>query len=99
MASCGTILIDILRSHLLFGPEGLPLGILASQQRFKDLNYLISPEFRLGLAGVSSRWKRAGFAVLLIAMVLISIFAGPAAATLMVPTLRTGGKQEELPSG
>ena len=90
VASCGTILIDVLRSQLLVGSEGLPLGILASQQRFKDLSYLISPEFRLGLAGFSSRWRRAGFALLLLAMALISIFAGPAAATLMVPTLRTG---------
>ena len=89
MASCGTILLDVLQSHLLFGPEGLPIGILASQQRFKDINYLVSPEFRFGLAGFSNHWKRAWFGLFLLALVLISIFAGPSAATLMIPTQRS----------
>ena len=81
--------MDILRHQLLFGREGLPLGILASKQQFTELEYLISPEFRFGLAGFARRRKRLLFGLFILASSLISLFAGPSAALLLIPTLRS----------
>ena len=81
--------MDILRHQLLFGREGLPLGILASKQQFTELEYLISPEFRFGLAGFARRRKRLKFGLFILACSLISLFAGPSAALLLIPPLHS----------
>ena len=81
--------MDIIRHQLLFGSEGLPLGILASKQQFTELQYLLSPEFRFGLAGFSRRRKRLLLGLFILASTLISLFAGPSAALLLIPTLRS----------
>ena len=81
--------MDILRHQLLFGHEGLPLGILASKQQFTELEYLISPEFRFGLAGFAHRRTRLLFGLFILASSLISLFAGPSAALLLIPTQRS----------
>lgn len=81
--------MDILRHQLLSGPEGLPLGILASKQQFTEMQYLISPEFRFGLAGFARRRKRLLFGLFILASSLISLFAGPSAALLLIPTQRS----------
>ncbi|KAL8691997.1 MAG: hypothetical protein Q9218_002889 [Villophora microphyllina] len=39
--------------ELLSQPKGLPLGLLISKQQFSQIQYLISPEFRFGLSGLS----------------------------------------------
>ena len=80
--------MDILR-HQLLGPEGLPLGILASKQQFTEMEYLISPEFRFGLAGFARRPKRLLFGLFILTSSLISLFAGPSAALLLIPTQRS----------
>ena len=89
VASLGMILMDILRQHLLFEQKGLPLGILASKQRFTEMQYLLSPEFRFGLAGFARRRKRALVGLFIFTSSLISLFAGPSAALLLVPTRRS----------
>lgn len=81
--------MDILRHQLLFGREGLPLGILASKQQFTEMEYLVSPEFRFGLAGFARRRKRLLFGLFILTSSLISLFAGPSAALLLIPTLRS----------
>ena len=81
--------MDILRHHLLFGHEGLPLGVLASKQQFTEIGYLISPEFRFGLAGFTRRRKRFLFGLFIVTSSLISLFAGPSAALLLIPTRRS----------
>lgn len=83
------ILMDILRHQLLFGREGLPLGILASKQQFTELQYLTSPEFRFGLAGFARRRERLLLGLLILTSTLISLFAGPSAALLLLPTQRS----------
>ena len=88
VASLGTIIMDVLRSQLL-GHEGLPLGIISSKQRFTELAYLLSPEFRFGLAGFARRRKRLLVGLLILASSLISLFAGPSAALLLIPTLHS----------
>ena len=80
--------MDVLRHQLLLDSEGLPLGILASKQEFTELKYLLSPEFRFGLAGFAHRRKRILFCLLILTSSLISLFAGPSAALLLVPTQR-----------
>lgn len=89
VSSLGIILMDILRHQLLSGPEGLPLGILASKQQFTDMQYLISPEFRFGLAGFAHRRKRLLFGLFILPSSLISLFGGPSAALLLIPTQRS----------
>ena len=89
VASLGLIIMDILRSHLLFKDEGLPLGILASKQCFTELQYVVSSDFRLGLAGFTQKRKRAIFGLLIVSSTLISLFAGPSAALLLIPTVRS----------
>ena len=81
--------MDMLRHQLLFGREGLPLGILASKQQFTQIGYLISPEFRFGLAGFANRRKRLLFGIFILTSSLISLFAGPSAALLLIPTRRS----------
>ena len=81
--------MDVLRHQLLFGREGLPLGILASKQQLTKLEYLISPEFRFGLAGFADRRIRLLFGLLILTSSLISLFAGPAAALLLISTQRS----------
>lgn len=89
VASLGTILMDILRHQMLFGQEGLPLGIISSKQRFTEMHYLISPDFRFGLAGFTRRRKRLLLGLFIVTSSLISLFAGPSAALLLIPTLRS----------
>lgn len=89
MASLGIILMDLLRHQLIFGGEGLPLGLLASKHQFTELQYLVSPEFRFGVTGFAQRRKRVLFGVLIVASSLISLFAGPSAALLLLPTQRS----------
>jgi hypothetical protein len=35
--SLGIIFLDILQDGILFGPNGIPLGLLSSKQRFPDI--------------------------------------------------------------
>lgn len=81
--------MDIVRHQLLLGPKGLPLGILASKQRFTEMEYLISPEFRFGLAGFAHRRERLLFGLFILTSSLISLFAGPSAALLLIPIQRS----------
>ena len=70
------------------------MGLLSSKQQFTELKYLISPEFRLGLAGLSHHRKRLAFGLLILTSTLISLFAGPSAALLLIPT-----QQSDWPAG
>lgn len=88
VASLGTILLDILRNQLLFRSEGLPLGILSAKQQFTEPKYLFSPEFRFGLAGFARHRQRLIFGILIVTISLVSLFAGPSAALLAIPTQR-----------
>ena len=85
IASLGTIFLDILHWELLSGPNGLPLGLLFSKQRFSEVQYLISPDFRFGLLGLSPWYKLLAFGLFIIISTLMPVFAGPAAALLLIP--------------
>ena len=88
MGSIGTIVMDILRNELLYGRDGLPLGMLGGKSRFTELSYFWSPEFWYGLNGFSSRRKRWLIPVFLFTAGLFAVLAGPAAALLLIPTMR-----------
>ena len=88
MGSIGTIVMDILRNELLYGRDGLPLGMLGGKSRFTELSYFWSPEFWYGLNGFSSRRKRWLIPVVLFTAGLFAVLAGPAAALLLIPTMR-----------
>lgn len=81
--------MDLLRHQLISGSEGLPLGLLASKHQFTELQYLVSPEFRFGVTGFAQRRKRILFGALIVTSSLISLFAGPSAALLLLPTQRS----------
>ena len=74
---------------MLSGDEDLSLGMLTSKQQFTDLEYILSPEFRFGLAGFTRHHKRLLFGVFILKSTLISLFAGPSAALLLIPTQRS----------
>lgn len=83
------IFVDLLQRELLSEPNGLPLGLLTSKQQFSQIQYLISPEFRFGLSGLS-RVKLLAFGFFIVTSAIISLFAGPSAALLLIPEHRTG---------
>ena len=92
VASLATIFVDIVGIQLLSGASGLPLGLLTSKQSFTEVQYLLSPQFRCGLAGYPwrERWRvRIAFGLFIIASFVISILAGPSVALLVIPSLRT----------
>ena len=73
---------------MLSDPDGLPLGLLFLKQQFLEAQFLISSEFRFGLAGLTRWWKRWLLGLFIVVATLISLFAGPSAATLMIPILK-----------
>lgn len=79
--------MDGVRDKLLFGSEGLPLGLLFAKARFVDITYLLSSDFRAGCLGFRNIWARVAFGVLLVLASLIALFAGPSAAVLMIPSV------------
>lgn len=93
VASLGTIVLDVIRTQLVFGSSGLPLGLLSSKQSFPQVQYLLSPEFRFGLGGLTIR-KRLLFGLLILTSTVIALLAGPSAALLMIPT-----RKDSWPAG
>ncbi|KAL8629490.1 hypothetical protein Q9189_004784 [Teloschistes chrysophthalmus] len=89
VASLGVIFVDVLQRELLSEPNGLPLGLLTSKQQFSQIQYLFSPELRFGLSGLS-RVKLLAFGFFIVTSAVISLFAGPSAALLLIPEHRTG---------
>ena len=87
--------------ELLHGPNGLPLGLLSLNKRFVEIQYLISAEFRFGLAGICPWYKWLAYGALAIGSTLISLFAGPSTALLLIPERRgdwpAGGASISLP--
>ena len=89
ITSLGTILLDIVRHELLLQERGLPLGLLFSQQAFKDLSYLVSPEFRFGIGAISPWYKLLAYALFIVTATLISVTVGPSAALLLIPEVQS----------
>jgi hypothetical protein len=94
MGSVGTIVMDVLRNELLYGKDGLPLGMLSGKSRFSELSYFWSPEFWYGRRGFSSRSRNWLIPAVLFAAGLFAVLTGPAAALLLIPTMR-----EDWPAG
>ena len=86
--------MDMLRNQMLSGDKGLPFGILTSKQQSTDLEYILSPAFRFGLAGFARHRKRLLFGVIILTSTLISLFTGPSTALLVIPT-----QQSNWPAG
>lgn len=89
VASLGVIFVDVLQRELLSEPNGLPLGLLTSKQQFSQIQYLFSPELRFGLSSLS-RIKLLAFGLFIVTSAVISLFAGPSAALLLIPEHRSG---------
>ena len=89
-----TIFLEIVHRELLHAPNGLPLGLLSLNKGFVEIQYLISAEFRFGLAGICPRYKWLAYDALAIGSTLILLFAGPSTALLMVPERR-----DDCPAG
>lgn len=76
--------MDVVRYHLLAGPDGLPLGLLTAKTQFIDVLYLLSPDFRHGMLGIAG-YKRFTVGLLILTSSAISLLAGPASALLLIP--------------
>ena len=87
-ASLAQVVLDVLRREALFGPDGIPLGLIASHLRFSGLSYLWSPEFWSGLRGFPSHRKRFFWMCLVLCCGLLALMVGPASALLLVPAMR-----------
>lgn len=86
--SLGLTVMDVLRYCLTRSKNGLPLGMLAAQNGFADLAYFISPEFRHGSRGLSTRWQKWLLPIYLIAIGIIMVLVGPSTAVLIIPSPR-----------
>lgn len=78
--------MDGLRYHLVFGPEGLPIGLVFAKLRFADISYLFSHDFRAGCSGFSQKRHRGSLGVLVALCSIIAILIGPSVAVLIIPT-------------
>lgn len=85
VASLGVILLDAIRDKLLFGTEGVPLGLVLANVRFGDVSYLFTHDFRAGWSGFHRVRTRLLFALLIVVCSIIGLFAGPATALLIIP--------------
>lgn len=85
VSSLGVILVDAIRDKLLFGEEGVPLGLALANFRFGDARYLFTRDFLAGCSGFK-RWRtRILFAALILVCCIIGLFVGPASAVLIIP--------------
>lgn len=71
---------------MLYGSEGVPLGLIMAPFRFGDISFLLSHEFRAGSRGFERKRTRWMFALLIVSSALVSIFVGPSTALLLIPT-------------
>jgi hypothetical protein len=78
--------MDVVRHHLLFGAEGLPLGLLFAKLRFADLTYILSQDCLAGCFGFSKKQHRGCFLILLVSCSVIAVLIGPSVALLIIPT-------------
>ena len=67
----------------------MPLDLLFVNKWFLGIQFIISPEFRLGVAGFSLWTRWLPFGIFVFTSTLISLFAGPSAALLLTPDLRS----------
>lgn len=81
----GVMILDAVRDKMLFGSEGVPLGLMLSKAHFVDIRYIFRADFRAGLSGFRSLSTRVLFALLIVVCSLVAVLVGPAAALLMTP--------------
>lgn len=87
--------MDAIRHKLLFGKDGVPLGLLLSKAQFTDVSFLFSKDFRAGClltdfkVGPRIYCKRVLLALLIVTCSLVALFIGPSSAVLMIPTYFT----------
>ena len=81
--------MDPLRIEMMFGREGLPLGILVAQSRFSGIDYFWSPAFWSGGQGFKACRKRLLMWSFILTAGVIAVFAGPSIALLMTATRYT----------
>lgn len=79
-------MMDLVRYSLLFGTEGVPLGLILSNVRFTDVQYLLSRSFRAGCLGFETKRTALSFVLLLLCCSFVALFIGPSTAILMIPT-------------
>lgn len=79
------MLVDAIRDKLLFGSEGVPLGLVLANVRFSDASYLLTHDFRAGWSGFKRVRTRILFCILIVACSVIGLFVGPASALLIIP--------------
>lgn len=89
IASMASVVMDAVRDKLLFGSEGLPLGLVTAKFRFFDVTYILSHDFRAGCGGFKRKRTRWSFGALIVASALVAVFAGPASALLLIPVYHT----------
>ncbi|KAF2204498.1 hypothetical protein GQ43DRAFT_162480 [Delitschia confertaspora ATCC 74209] len=86
IASLSVVIMDIVRSYLLFASEGIPLGLLTARFRFVAILYLVSDDFRAGSMAFKSHRTRWAFILLIGTSALVAVLAGPSIALLLIPT-------------
>lgn len=88
IASVSTFVFHLIRVELVVG-DGLPLGFLSSGFSFTRISYFWSPEF-IGAAKHSprSKWRNRAFVAVIVIAGMLGLFAGPAAAVLMIPRIQ-----------
>lgn len=73
-----------MKTELLFGSDGLPLGFLSAKTLFQNPLFWLSPNFWFGQSGLRGR-KKAKLVLVLFVCAIIALFAGPASALLLLP--------------
>ncbi|KAF2102893.1 hypothetical protein NA57DRAFT_52438 [Rhizodiscina lignyota] len=86
IASLGVIILDAIRDKMMYGGEGVPLGLVTAPFRIGDISFLFSHEFRAGSRGFQRRRTRWMFALLIVGCALVAIFVGPSTALLLIPS-------------
>jgi hypothetical protein len=86
--------MDVVRSQLLFGEEGIPLGLLTAKFRFVDIRYLASLDFRAGSMGFQRLHNQLLFTLLIGVSALVAALSGPSSALLLIP-----GWHDSWPAG
>ena len=81
--------MHIVRFVLTRSNDGLPLGIITAEISFTTIKYFFSSKFWCGVRGLSKRWQRWCITIWIIVSGIIVALAGPSAAVLVLPTMRS----------
>lgn len=89
ISSMSAIIFHFVRHELIFGEDGLPLGLTISGWTFSQVSYFWSTDFWGGVISPVAQysWRRIVLVLLISFGVVIALLSGPASAVLMTPVM------------